>query len=309
MKNKFRNNQKGIAPIIIALIVAVVLGGGYFIVKQQGNKKSEVKLISTQTSATDTSDWKIYKNDKYGFEIKLPSDWQVILNQNANNANNANFSLNSLENVKKIEEFRKEINAENIQGTDAGPQNNLTIFSYLSSGSLEEYIKINSDFINSQKITFAGEVAFKGKLIGLYDPVTILVKKGDRFYSIGLESANGMDAQLSDKILSTFKFTAPATITSDWKTYTDANMGVLVKYPSSWTYQEFSCNLAGVAFCPLVGNSLLNCKQTCGMNSPVSPIYLNYGNTIAETNLKLKSTDYEYKKIYDQMISTFKFIN
>lgn len=99
-----------------------------------------------------------------------------------------------------------------------------------------------------------------------------------------------------------------AATTSDWKTYADANMGVSVKYPSSWTYQEFSCNLAGVAFCPLAGNSLLNCKQTCGMDSPASPIYLyNNGNKTAKTNLELKSTDYEYKKIYDQMLSTLKF--
>lgn len=95
--------------------------------------------------------------------------------------------------------------------------------------------------------------------------------------------------------------------TVNWKTYADANMGVSVKYPSSWTYQEFSCNIDGVAFCPLAGNSLLNCKQTCGMDSPASPIYLYGGKTIVGSNLQLNSTDYEYKKIYDRMLSTFKF--
>lgn len=47
------NNQKGIAPIIIALIVAVVLGGGYFIVKAKG--KSSPKVENTTQAQQNNS--------------------------------------------------------------------------------------------------------------------------------------------------------------------------------------------------------------------------------------------------------------
>lgn len=33
-------------------------------------------LIPTITPNIDTSDWKTYKNEKYGYEIKYPSEWQ-----------------------------------------------------------------------------------------------------------------------------------------------------------------------------------------------------------------------------------------
>lgn len=48
--------KKGITPVIIALIVAGVLGGGYLIVKQQ------------------ESSWKTYTSDKYGFSFQYPKE-------------------------------------------------------------------------------------------------------------------------------------------------------------------------------------------------------------------------------------------
>lgn len=57
-------NQKGITPVIIALIVAVILGGGYLVIKAQNSKKTVV--------TDETVNWKTYTNTEYGFEFKYP---------------------------------------------------------------------------------------------------------------------------------------------------------------------------------------------------------------------------------------------
>lgn len=113
----------------------------------------------------------------------------------------------------------------------------------------------------------------------------------------------------------------------DWKTYNNTNtqdpniIGATfsIKYPSSWTYQEFRCNLHGVAFCPLAGNSASNCGVTCGMDSPDSPIYLyplrgepviNESENIKywkDPNISLDLVNDQYRDIYNSMITTFEF--
>ena len=117
----------------------------------------------------------------------------------------------------------------------------------------------------------------------------------------------------------------------DWKIYEDQNkqdphvVGIKfsIKYPSSWTYQKFSCNIDGVAFCPLKGNNPSNCGQTCGMDSPISPIYLyqyrgepgiHKSKNIKywkepNISLNLSESDEEYRDIYTKMITTFEFVN
>lgn len=66
MKNKFMNmNQKGFAPILIALIIALVLGGGYMIAKAKGKSSPKVQntTVSTTTTNTDTANITTNKGD------------------------------------------------------------------------------------------------------------------------------------------------------------------------------------------------------------------------------------------------------
>ena len=85
-----KNKQKGfVIPIVIAIVALLVLGGGYVFYSYQkgcfGCNKGEptkslgdiINNIPISTTTNKTSDWKVYTNTQYGFEVKYPSDWKI----------------------------------------------------------------------------------------------------------------------------------------------------------------------------------------------------------------------------------------
>lgn len=93
-----------------------------------------------------------------------------------------------------------------------------------------------------------------------------------------------------------------------WERYTNEKLGISFNYPGDWTYQEFSCNLDGVAFCP-IKNGITGCGQTCGMDSSESPIYFYFDgwNNSKDKQKSFVLKDNGYKDIFDEMLNTFKF--
>jgi hypothetical protein len=91
------NHKKGLAPLLIVLVLAIVVGGGVYIHSKNVTKeieKSEVKQ-NTSTQATSTvqsngsSDhtkqvegWKTYTSSKLGVSFQYPSDWRISREDN-----------------------------------------------------------------------------------------------------------------------------------------------------------------------------------------------------------------------------------
>lgn len=83
-------NRSGFTPVIALLIIAiavVVVGGGaamYVVLQRVPVQQPATQSTSTQpqvggtvSSTVDTSTWKTYRNEKYRFEFKYPSDFRI----------------------------------------------------------------------------------------------------------------------------------------------------------------------------------------------------------------------------------------
>jgi len=80
-------NKKISKPAILTIVIILVvfLGGivlGYYLFPQKkGNEIPEIKLSEVQREETvkeeETVNWKIYRNKKYGFEIRYPENYKT----------------------------------------------------------------------------------------------------------------------------------------------------------------------------------------------------------------------------------------
>lgn len=88
---KFSVNQKGLAPILIVLILAALVGG-YFLYQQQAKSPSAPTTPPATSStfqpspspADQTANWKIYTNNRANFSFSYPNNW-FISEQVSNN--------------------------------------------------------------------------------------------------------------------------------------------------------------------------------------------------------------------------------
>jgi hypothetical protein len=108
----------------------------------------------------------------------------------------------------------------------------------------------------------------------------------------------------------------PTNQTAGWETYKNSQYGFEIKYPGNWKYQNVSCNLDFVVFCPVgtkgkgMGGIVpgADCGVTCGLDTTTStPIFIYLGSKMSVSSLQYY--DSQYKPIYDQMLPTFKFTN
>ncbi|PJB83519.1 MAG: hypothetical protein CO088_01275 [Candidatus Yonathbacteria bacterium CG_4_9_14_0_8_um_filter_46_47] len=92
-------NQKGFANIILVVVIVILVGAiGYFvfikksepIAQQSTSTPTQTKTplpptstptktpaYSTPAPKDETANWKSYRNDQYGFELKYPEDWRT----------------------------------------------------------------------------------------------------------------------------------------------------------------------------------------------------------------------------------------
>lgn len=102
-------NRKGFAPILVIILVAaaVAFGGYAYYVTTQNEvavrtqtQNQSVPAKSSSSQETDASSsstiagWKTYRNDKYDFEFKYPTDWNLVVNS-ATNLENSQIVLSA----------------------------------------------------------------------------------------------------------------------------------------------------------------------------------------------------------------------
>lgn len=89
------NRQKGLAPILIVMLIALGIGG-YLIYSGKINlNKTQVPSTATSPSPTNSDEianWKTYKDNNYAFSFKYPNIWIVQVGNNFSEfGNSASF--------------------------------------------------------------------------------------------------------------------------------------------------------------------------------------------------------------------------
>lgn len=94
------NKQKGFIKIL--LIIIAVIAVSLFVYMRMGSRTEIIPSnvtdnkasSSLQSSEKDTTvDWKTYRNDKYGFEVKYPTSWKMQEYEFRNDGNVVNGTI------------------------------------------------------------------------------------------------------------------------------------------------------------------------------------------------------------------------
>jgi len=79
-----KNTQSGFAPVMLAVILGVlILGGATYFGSRNFPRPIAPPIVNVPTPTSvsgavdNTSTWKTYRNEKYGFELQYPGHWYV----------------------------------------------------------------------------------------------------------------------------------------------------------------------------------------------------------------------------------------
>ncbi len=225
-------SQKGFAPILILIIIAVLIGG-YLIYQNSQNQSKTIPLPTPQltstptatpesTNSAETTNWKTYTNTDYGFSFQYPSSLYLFdcskdfyevkplyvhLSDNAKDDCNTTYKafLSSI-NVSVVKNFDKnkdypivKLNNRTEKTMNIGGKSAIQIIgTYEEVGDQGE--KLSSQpirTINSTVISYKENVSIKIT----YQRISS-VKNNDQGFSVKPDTTG-----IFDQILSTFKFT------------------------------------------------------------------------------------------------------
>ena len=186
-------NKKGIVPIVIILIIvgALIAAGGVWYWQSQKVKPVEsqkVEPVENQKVKDETANWKTYRNEKYGFEVKYPEKWLLQVRDNPPQPPDC---------IQRTY-LRKDITSANID---------ILIFANPSKIPIKEWLSQQGDegpFENASLNTIFALKSNKSDSSSYF----LYLANGNYVYMIDIvKSSDKAIVDIQNRILSTFKFT------------------------------------------------------------------------------------------------------
>lgn len=232
--------QKSFLIVAFAVIFA---GGCAFnnrsVAEQKKNAVEEVVATTTQEvvatsteAAVDASDWKTYRNEELGFEVKVSPEFSDAMEHVSEEKNGyvnwsspeANLSIitkyTTTSRQAVFDEFGMDMNSDN----------------QFSVNGLSGYRE--TQMLGKQRLTEG---------VYLYTDKVLVGRDGMYFY-LSFSANSEVEADVNnafskwERILLSFDAipSAESIDTSNWKTYRNEELGFEIKYPSDWLYPTSS---------------------------------------------------------------------
>src|SRR3989344_1111842 len=230
------NYKKGFAHaifIIIGLLVLVVaVGGTVAVVRENSKPKTEMPVVLNNNVVNETKDWKTYRNDKYVFEFKYPSNLKV--NNGDSCTNDSSISIGEL----YIARYNKDVtDTYEIAKIEFDKTNDKTPKSggYVTPGYTTSEIKSSIlgnyfSFVNTLSLGDGGGLGFET----WPEHEALYFKVGGNNVLRAVFLTNN---ELYSKIISTLKVIDVSEATGS-KTYTNSEYGFEFKYPGTFSVKE-----------------------------------------------------------------------
>lgn len=217
------------APIGILIIVIVAILAGVILIWQYSSFTKDanmppIDLLFGRQEQADTLDWKTYRNEKYGFEVRYPKEWEPL--------EGATYTykpptLKSLLSVCFAPETRRKFSCE----VQLYITNEVEKFSdpnkFLGRSRCAQEKTYSPNFGGLRGIEV--DVCEDGSVILKND----FVRQGKLVYLLVASKLTPQTIERFRSMLASFKFAGPSTPidTSTWKTYRNEQYGFEVRYP------------------------------------------------------------------------------
>lgn len=307
-------NLKYIALVIIIgfLAGAGILGYYSWWVKQQSAKFAEFPAIKLPEKVIkdETANWKTYRNEKYGYQVKYPRDWRIahsIMEWYKEEAGKIDiedwvmFTNLSTEEEKEYLKELKRVSSECDISTMCGvgalnyvynaDGRSITIREISMTNKELEELKEPNPGVGVENFNFREEEIKNGlKIIRVRQKITwemyrdteialIPYKDGPfrkKYIELMIErdKQGSFEKDIFEKVFSTFKFVKISEIVSEivWAKYESPKMVFSIKYPSDWEVGKESPTLF-----QKLGGETVEVGMTGYMNSPKGDITIGFG--------------------------------
>lgn len=172
------NKKTALITLLIIILVGVIGASAYLLKGSREQEKTEQPEEPTTTEPIDASNWKVYRNEKYGFEFKYPKEYDEV----------EECKLKETENGIELGEGRFEIEVEVLK-------HEYPLAMYVNKFIAEEMQKLGmiemsldelaerNLWIEAEKVFIGPNEGFRVDLPGRPSSVFFL-SKGNKFYKI-----------------------------------------------------------------------------------------------------------------------------